>query len=89
MTFEVIFIDSGRTAQEKSDPRYPDGMPICLATNPLVKTCTRNLPHPAPRVGHYLIHCTKCDWRGVVSVAGRPDDPNMVTVPCKLGGFNS
>ncbi len=88
MTIEVTFVDSGRVAREKPDPAFPNGKPVNCATNALVKTCTRNLPYPAPRVGSYLIRCLRCDWRGVISVAGRPDDPNMVTIQCKAGGLD-
>jgi hypothetical protein len=48
----------------------------------IVKTCTYNLPYPAPRCGAYSIECKKCGFVGVVTVAGRPDDPNMITLPC-------
>ena len=88
MTIEVTFIDSGREPECKPDPAYPNGKLVNCATSPLVKTCTRNLPYPAPRVGSYLIRCIKCDWRGVVTVAGRPDDPSMITIPCKAKGMN-
>ena len=85
---DVKFIDRGYEAREKPDPNYPSGKPISLLTSPLQKSCTRNLPHPAPRCGYYSILCNKCGFSALITVAGRPDDPNMVTLPCKLGGLD-
>lgn len=89
MPIEVTFVDSGHEPREKPDPNFPNGRAINCAPNPLVKTCTFNLPYPAPRVGSYLISCMTCDFRGVISVAGRPDDPNVITLPCKAGGLDA
>lgn len=83
MTIDVMFLDSGREPQCKPDPKYPDGKPINLATDPMVKTCTMNLPFPAPRCGLYAIRCLECGFTAMLTVAGRPDDPNVVTMPCK------
>ena len=83
MTFDVAFIDKGHKANCKPDPKYPDGMPVNLAPNPIVKTCTRNLPYPAPRCGLYVVTCRQCGFDAILTVAGRPDDPNMVTMPCR------
>lgn len=83
MTIDVHFIDHGCTAQCKPDPAYPDGKQIVLAEHPLQKTCTRNLPYPAPRCGLYEVRCRDCGFSGVFTVAGRADDPCMVTIPCK------
>lgn len=79
--FDVTFLDSGRTATQKPDPAYPDGMEIDLR-HPGQKGCCRNLPYPAPRCGHYVVVCTVCGYRALISVAGRPDDPKNVTMPC-------
>lgn len=83
MTIDVQFISAGRTATEKPDPRYPDGMPVNLAPHALAKTCTRNLPYPAPHCGQYLVKCRTCGFTGLITVAGRADDPNIVTLPCR------
>ena len=80
--FDVVFLDSGRTSECKSDPKFPEGQPINLAPNAIVKTCSRNLPYPAPRCGVYQIRCLKCGYTAAVTVAGRADDPRMVTMPC-------
>lgn len=82
MTIDVSFIDSGRSPQEKPDPKFPDGRRIILTEHALQKTCTRNLPYPAPRCGQYAIKCRVCGFTGLITVAGRTDDPNAVTIPC-------
>jgi hypothetical protein len=88
MTIDVHFIDSGREPQNKPDPKYPDGMDINLATSVIQKTCCRNLPYPAPRCGVYQIRCRTCDLVVAITVAGRPDDPRTVQLPCKAKGMN-
>lgn len=86
--FDVQFIDHGREPTERSDPRHPDGVQINLATA-IHKSCTRNLPYPAPRCGLYEVTCRKCGYRAVVAVAGRADDPRMITMPCRQGGLDA
>lgn len=88
MTIDVHFIDHGRKATEKPNPDFPDGMTVSLANHALQKTCTKNLPYPAPRCGLYAIKCRVCGFSGVVTVAGRADDPRVVTIPCKAKGLN-
>ncbi len=88
MTIDVKFIDGGRKATEKPDPRFPEGKMVNLAPHALAKTCSFNLPYPAPRCGFYSVSCRTCTFAGLVTVAGRPDDPNVVTIPCKPRGLN-
>ncbi len=83
MTFDVHFIDAGREPQEKPNPKYPDGIDVNLAPHALAKQCCRNVPYPAPRCGAYEIKCRVCGFTGVITVAGRADDPRIVTMPCK------
>jgi len=84
VTIDVLFLDSGREPQCKSDPRCPNGMPVNLAPGVVIeKTCSRNLPYPAPRCGVYQITCRQCGFTAAITVAGRPDDPRTVTMPCK------
>ena len=83
MTIDVVFLDSGREPQCKPDPKYPDGMAINLAIGKPGAKCTRNLPYPAPRCGSYIITCTICKFKAAITVAGRPDDPRTVTLPCQ------
>lgn len=88
---DVVFVDAGRKATEKPNPRFPDGMRVDLNINPLHKSCTRNLPYPAPRVGSYIVSCRECRFSAGITVAGRADDPRVVTIPCKAvpGGSSS
>lgn len=83
MAFDVMFLDSGREPQCKPDPNFPEGRHIVLSQAVIQKTCTRNVPYPAPRCGTYRIVCTECKFSALVTVAGRPDDPRIVTLPCK------
>lgn len=84
MTINVTFLDSGREPQCKPDPAFPKGKPVNLAKHSrLSKTCTRNLPYPAPRCGLYEVRCRRCGYTAIITVAGRADDPNMITLPCK------
>jgi hypothetical protein len=88
MTIDVHFIDSGRDPKEKPDPKYPDGKHIDLAATAVQKTCCRSLPYPAPRCGVYKIKCKVCGLIVAITVAGRPDDPKSVNLPCKAKGMN-
>ncbi len=85
MSIEVTFIDSGRYPSQNPDPKYPNGKLVNVARPEDKKTCTKNLPYPAPRCGFYKIKCVDCSLIVAISVAGRPDDPNVVTLPCKQG----
>ena len=86
MTIDVQFLDSGREPQCKSDPRWPDGKDISLVRDYSMgdSQCCMNLPYPAPRCGVYAITCRKCGFTAAITVAGRPDDPRTVTLPCKV-----
>lgn len=83
MSIEVSFIDGGRLAQVKPDPAFPKGQRIILTRTAIEKSCTKNIPWPAPRCGFYKIKCMECGYTAAISVAGRPDDPCMVTMPCR------
>ena len=73
MTIDVIFLDSGREPQCKPDPKHPDGRDVDMAA-PGDKTCTFNVPYPAPRCGAYRITCRECGLKVAMTVAGRADD---------------
>ena len=83
MTIDVTFLDAGRSPTEKPNPKFPDGMAINLNVNPIAKSCTKNLPWPAPRCGSYIVTCRECGFTAGVTVAGRADDPRIITIPCK------
>jgi hypothetical protein len=81
--FDITFVDSGREPQCKPDPKFPEGRHIVLGDPKTQKMCARNIPYPAPRCGFYAIRCLECGCTVMLSVAGRPDDPRIVSVPCK------
>lgn len=83
MTIDVKFNDHQRKATEKPNPKYPNGVDIDLRETVIAKSCTRNLPYPAPGCGTYSVLCRTCGWSGLVTVAGRTDDPRTITIPCK------
>lgn len=82
MSIDVAFNDSGREPTQKPNPAYPEGMDVNLA-EPGAKSCTRNLPYPAPRCGTYSIICRTCGYSAIITVAGRRDDPRTIMLPCK------
>lgn len=86
MGASVTFLDAGRVHECKSNPAYPDGMQVDMRQHVLEKACCFNLPYPAPRVGSYVVDCDQCGVRVALTVAGRPDDPRTVTIPCKPQG---
>lgn len=88
MTIDVTFLDSGREPREKPNPAYPNGIDVNLSQHALQKVCCRNVPYPAPRCGQYAITCRVCGYCAVMTVAGRPDDPRTVTLPCQSKGLN-
>jgi hypothetical protein len=48
MTIDIQFNDSGRTATQPSNPKYPDGIDVSVA-KPGEKACCWSIPYPAPR----------------------------------------
>lgn len=73
---------TGRPPQCAPDPAYPDGMPVNM-TRGGEKACSIDLVHPAPSTGYWLVTCDLCNLSILVTAAGRPDDPSVLTVPCK------
>jgi predicted RNA-binding Zn-ribbon protein involved in translation (DUF1610 family) len=81
MTFKVVFLDSGREPQCPSDPKFPEGKIVDMSRGSNV-TCETDIPYPAPRCGVMIIQCETCKVSIAVTVAGRPDDPRLVRIPC-------
>ena len=66
-----------------SDPRYPNGMDVDMASG-AKQACLIKLPYPTkPLIGLYHIECTTCGLVIAVTTAGRPDDPKSVIVACR------
>jgi hypothetical protein len=77
----VEWYDDHRKASAPADPNYPDGVDIDGSAGK--RSCWTNLPYPAPRIGYFIVSCDRCGWRGLITTAGRPDDPRSIRVPCK------
>ena len=80
--FSVTFIDSGREPKCAPNPKYPNGMDVDAGDGG-ERTCSTDIPYPSPRCGLQLVTCLKCGYSIALTVAGRPDDPKRVTVPCR------
>lgn len=79
----VTWHDAGLEPRMQPDPRYPDGVHLDISRG-APRACTVNLqPYPAPRIGKFVVECTRCGYKAVVTTAGRRDDPRSVRLPCK------
>ncbi len=83
----IEFIPSGRgKAQCKPDPRYPKGIALDTTLGVGGPHCVITLPYPAPECGLWDVYCNHCDFRIMVTAAGRPDDPISIKVACFTKG---
>jgi hypothetical protein len=79
--WHITWHDSGREPQCAPHPAYPEGIDVDTSGG-AQRTCVTALPYPARRCGYYSVHCQRCDFRGLITTAGRPDDPRSVQVAC-------
>ena len=82
---KVTWIDGGREPKIAPNPKYPDGIDVDLSDN-RKWACKVDLPYPAKRIGYYALECDECGYRGLITTAGRRDDPRSATVACKKNG---
>lgn len=83
LDFTIKFIPSGRgAAQCPPNPEFPKGVMIDAAGEKTA--CAVTLPYPAPECGMFMLECRICGMKVAVTAAGRPDDPMIVRVPCKV-----
>jgi DNA-directed RNA polymerase subunit RPC12/RpoP len=82
--FKVEWIDLGRAPQCPPNPNYPEGRHMDVRSNRDAPSCTADLPYPAARCGHYVVECSRCGLRILLTTAGRPDDPRSVRMTCKM-----
>ena len=82
---KVTFLDAGREPKCPPDPAFPTGRD-CDSSFGAERTCTVDIPYPAPRCGSMLVECPVCGLRAAITVAGRPDDPKTWKLPCNLDG---
>jgi len=45
-------------------------------------SCEVALPYPAQGIGSYTVRCDTCMVSVMLTVAGRPDDPARIILPC-------
>jgi hypothetical protein len=76
------WVDAGAFAQNPPNPDYPNGVDVDCSQG-AADTCRIDLKCPAPRCGRWAISCKLCSFTGIVTTAGRADDPRSVTVPCQ------
>jgi hypothetical protein len=81
---DVEFIDSGREPTQPPDPDYPHGIKLDVTGGAKVQSCLVGIPYPAPRCGIMTMVCRRCGLSTGCTVAGRPDDPSEIRLPCKL-----
>ena len=82
MSLTYEWIDGGREPTQKPNYTYPHGVDLDVSRGK-TKTCSMNLPYPAPRIGYYLVTCDECGQRALITTAGRADDPRSVKLGCK------
>lgn len=78
---DIEWHDAGREPKAAPNPDYPNGIDLDVS-NGADPSCFIKLAYPARRVGRYHIKCKTCGWTGVVTTAGRRDDPRSVKVAC-------
>jgi hypothetical protein len=78
---DIEWQDAGREPKVAPNPLYPNGIDLDVSDG-IKPACFVKLAYPARRVGRYVIKCRTCGWVGIISTAGRPDDPRSVTIPC-------
>lgn len=81
--FQVTFLDSGHEPQCAPNPDYPGGRDMRLYDGMPARVCELELPYPAPRCGQWMVVCKSCGWSGIITAAGRPDDPRKIGIACK------
>lgn len=81
MAFKLQFLTKGQKATQQPDPRYPTGMEVDMSYG-RTPTCQIKPPYPAVSVGTFHATCDRCGLTIAFTVAGRVDDPKLVTVAC-------
>ena len=80
----VEWIDRRREPQCPPDPKYPHGIDLDISGGHVANTCQTALPYPAKRIGYYVVNCSECQFQGLITTAGRADDPRSVKIACKF-----
>lgn len=81
MAFKTKFHTDGSAPVNPPRSEFPNGEDVD-GSNGARKTCTAQLPYPAPSRGVHICECEDCGLRVGVTAAGRPDDPRSMKVAC-------
>jgi hypothetical protein len=73
--------DPAKRPKVKPNPAFPYGL-IMDCAGGAAETCEVALPYPARGIGSYTVRCDTCMVRVTLTVAGRPDDPARIILPC-------
>jgi hypothetical protein len=80
----VHWIDRGGEPTQPSNPNFPNGLDVDLTGGDRqMRSCRTELPYPAKRLGYFVVTCSKCHTKTIITTAGRPDDPRSVRLACK------
>jgi hypothetical protein len=81
----VTFLGENRQATVPSNPAFPNGRDVRAFKDleGVEKICTIPLQYPAPECGRHRVICRRCGLVGMVTAAGRPDDPRSLTIECR------
>jgi hypothetical protein len=80
--FEIEWFGGGGPARCAPNPAYPQGIAVESIPAGSAGACRAALPYPAPEIGLYRVECRICGRVVKVTAAGRPDDPNAITLGC-------
>jgi hypothetical protein len=84
VTLTAKWFGTGRPPRCPADPEFPNGLDVDLSRG--APACEVRLRYPATSTGQWLIGCDVCGFLGVVTAAGRRDDPRSVKVACLTKG---
>lgn len=82
---KVEWRGDGRKAECPSNPNYPRGISLDMSAG-AKRTCDAALPYPAQGCGFFELTCATCGYSGMITAAGRADDPRSVRVACRGSG---
>lgn len=85
---KVEWIDRGFEPTGAPDPKFPNGVDLDLSKDQ-ARACRTDLPYPAKRCGYFLLTCDACGFSGLITTAGRPDDPRSIKIACNVLLFDT
>lgn len=82
MSLRVDFVTKGEEPQQQPNPAYPNGIDIDVSDGRR-PACSVALPKVAT-VGYFVVACPTCGKTGMLTAAGRPDDPRSYKMNCNV-----